>query len=275
MVSSIGSNLPPLGSQNSLAQGTQRTERLSSQIASGKRITDASVDPAGSAILSALNAQLAGQQQALANLNDGVSYAQTADGALAQLQDNTDRMQTLAVQAGDGALNADDRSAIQAEADQLGQSNRDIVAQTQFNGQPVLQGGSLSFQAGANAGQQISVASPDLSGSAGQGGLYGAGSIDLSSQASASQALDQLASDQDLLSSQRTALGAVSNRFASAISGLAASNEATAASSSRIGDTDYAAASAQLAQEQIRSQAGIAVQAQANASAKQVLALLG
>jgi len=272
MALTIGSNPTSLYTQNTLSNSTQQ---LSKQLATGNRVSSAAVDPAASAILSQFAAQLAGGQQSVANLNDGISLTQVADGALGQLQNNTQQLQTLAVQAGNGTLNAQDRQALQDQANQLAQSNQSIIQNSQFNGVPLLQGGAQTFQAGPNANNTITVPTPDLTGQGGAGGLYSAaGQIDLTTQAGATQALDQVTTDLNTLSSARASLGAASNSFSAAIGYQTQNDVSTAASSSAIGDTNYAAATSQFAQTQIQSQAALAMQAQANVSAGQVLSLL-
>lgn len=180
--------------------------------------------------------------------------------------------------AGNGTLSAEDRSALQAEANQLTQSNNDIVQQTSFNGIALLQGGaSLSFQSGANAGSdnQTGLASANLNAAPGSGGLFSVnGGIDLSSPAAATQTLDNLDADLKTLSSNRARFGAAGNAFEAAIGNLQNRSLNLAAARSRSADTDYAAATAQLAQEQIRTKANLAMQTQANVSAAQVLGLL-
>ncbi|MBB5019745.1 flagellin [Chitinivorax tropicus] len=266
-----------LFSQNKLNDIQQSQNKTLQSLSTGKRINSAATDPAGSAIIEQFAAQIAGSNRASANLNDGISLTQVADGALEQLQSNSQRLRELAVQAGNGSLSSQDRSALQAEADQLSQSNASIVADTNFNGTALLQGNNtLAFQSGPNAGDQIAVTATNLSSPPGGGGLYSlAGSIDLTSQASATQSLQNLDSDLSTLSKTRSDFGAVSNRFSAAISNLEQASVNLSAAKSRIGDTDYGAATADLASQNIRAQANLAMQAQANAQPKQVLSLLG
>lgn len=267
MVAPIGSNPSALTSQRGLNDTRETQNRLLGQIASGKRINQAADDAAGSAIVERFAAQIAGADRAARNLSDGISLAQTAEGAVSTVQDNTSRIRELTVQAGNGTLNAGDRQAIQQEIDALSQSNDDTLRNANFNGQPLFQGGNLSFQAGANAGDQVSVSLGNLA----SGGI---GRVDVSSAASATAALDQLDDQLGTLSDTRATLGAVNSRFESAIGQLQSRSENLSAARSRINDTDYAAASTDLAAQNIRAQADVAVQAQANASSRQVLSLL-
>ncbi|MGL4995843.1 MAG: flagellin, partial [Deefgea sp.] len=141
-----------------------------------------------------------------------------------------------------------------------------------FNGQAVLQGGQFNFQAGANAGDQLSLSNGQLGGQAGLNSV--AGRIDLSSSAAATASLQALDADIETVSGQRANLGAFQNRLESGIQNLQTTSINMSAAKSRIADTDYAAETAKLAQENIRTNAGLAMQVQARANAGQVLSLL-
>ena len=146
-----------------------------------------------------------------------------------------------------------------------------------FNGQALFQGNQLSIQAGpsANPSDRISLLLGNLSASAAEGGLNSSnGRIDLSSESSASSALEQIDADLSRLNEQRASLGALNSRFEASIANLQSGAENLSAARSRIADTDYAATASRLAQERIRNEAGLAVQTQANASPRQVLSLL-
>lgn len=268
MALGIASNLPSLNAQNSLA-GTQKSlAGTVGELSSARRNPGA--DPASTAIIEQFAAQIAGSNQARANLNDGISLTQVADGALESVQDNTQRIRDLAVAAGNSTLSASDRSAMQEEVNQLSLSNDDIVQNTNFNGTPLLQGNSnLNFQSGANAGNQLSVGTPDLTRLNSLNGK-----VDLSSAAAASQSLSGLDSDLSSVSGARSDYGATSNRMTASAANLQVSAENLSAAKSRIADTDYASASASLVQQQIRAQASTAMLAQANSNPQQVLSLL-
>ncbi len=264
----ISTNLPSLNAQNSLS-GTQNALSSSlSELSSAKRSSQ--TDPASTVLIEQFAAQIAGSNQARANLNDGVSLTQVADGALSTIQDNTQRIRELTVAAGNDTLSTQDRAAIQEESNQLSLANADIVQNTSFNGTSLLQGqGNLNFQAGANAGDQLSISRPDLTklnSSTGQ--------IDLSSAAAAGQTLSRLDSDLTSVSSARSDYGAVSNRLSASAANLQNRSENLSAAKSRVADTDYAAATANLVQQQVRAQANTAALAQANAAPQQVLSLL-
>jgi flagellin len=271
---SIGINTNPasLFAQNSTTQSVSAQASSLQKLSSGSRINSAKDDAAGAAIIQQFAAQIVGSNQAVRNLNDGVSLAQTAEGALSSISENTDRLRELSVAAGNSTLSASDRQALQAEADQLSQSNADIVKNTQFNGQAVLQGGQFNFQAGPNAGDSVGLSNGALGGAAGLNSV--AGKVDLSSVAAASASIEALDGDLATVSSQRANLGAFQSRLDSGIQNLQTSALNLSASKSRIADTDYAAESAKLVQENIRANAGFAMQVQARATSSQVLSLL-
>lgn len=285
MALTINSNLSALQGQNQLSQTQKAKEKLLAQLSAGKTTDNAANNPANAAISEALLAQINGSNQAINNANDGVSLAQTADGALNQIQDNTQQIQELAIQAGNGALSASNRQALQQQVDQLTQANSAIVQSTEFNGTPLLNSNNpTTFQVGPNgsADNQVNVPGINLAATPASGGLnsYNAnlnatGTIDISTQAGALAAQQSTAADLNTLTSTRSTLGAVSNRFEASINDLQTASLNASAANSRISDTDFASASAQLAANQILGQAGLATQAQANISARSALSLLG
>ena len=281
----IGSNTSALSAQTQLDKSRKKTEQTLAELSSGTQLSSAAVNAANTALSQSLEAQVRGDNQASSNALDGISLVQTADGALSQLQDNSQQLQDLAIQAGDAALNSSNRQSLQQQADQLTQSNSAIIQNTQYNGTPLLSSNNaLQFQVGPNGGSsnQISVNTTDLSASPASGGLHSynanlnaTGTIDLSSPASALAAQSNIQSDLNTISSSRTQLGASSNQFSAAIDNLQNASLNAQAANSRISDTDYASATAQLVQQQILGQAAIAVQGQANISQRSALSLLG
>ncbi|SMC24308.1 flagellin [Andreprevotia lacus DSM 23236] len=268
MISSIGNNANTLSSVPA-NRNTDTLNRTLNQLSSGKRVNSAADDAAGSAIIQQFAAQIAGNGQAVRNLSDGISLTQVADGALSQLSDNAIDQRTLAVAAGNSTLSPEDRAALQAQSDALSQSSQDILKNTQFNGQQLLQGNGFTLQAGANANETIAIPGTSLNSLSSP-----SGTLDLSSPTSAGNAISALDNDVTSINSSRATLGAISNRLSASANNLLTSNENLSAAKSRIGDTDYASASSTLIQSQIRNQADLAVRAQANASAGQVLSLL-
>ncbi|AUH51075.1 flagellin FliC [Chromobacterium sp. ATCC 53434] len=285
MALTVNSNLASLSGQYQLNKTQQATKQVLAQLASGSKLNSAADNAANLAIAQQLQAQINGNNQAINNASDGISMVQTADSALGQLQSNTQQIQTLAIQAGDGALSGSNRQALQQQVDQLTQANSQIVQSTQFNGTQLLNNGNAStFQVGPNgtASNQVTVPGIDLTGAPASGGLNGynanlaaTNTIDVTTQANALAAQQSTQSDLSTIGSQRTTLGAVSNSFDSVINNLQSSNISTQAANSRISDTDFAAASAQLASQQIQGRAAALTQAQANIAPQAALSLLG
>ncbi|PTU64687.1 flagellin FliC [Chromobacterium sp. Panama] len=285
MALTINSNLSALQGQNQLNQTQKAKDKLLAQLSAGKTTNNAANNPANAAISEALLAQINGNNQAINNANDGISLAQTADGALNQLQSNTQQIQELAIQAGNGALSASNRQALQQQVDLLTQANSAIVQSTEFNGTPLLNSNaSTTFQVGPNgsADNQVNISGVNLSAAPASGGLnsYNAnlnatGTIDISTQAGALAAQQSTNADLNTLANTRSTLGSISNRFEASINNLQTASVNTAAANSRISDTDFAAATAQLAAKQILGQTGLAAQAQANVGPRAALSLLG
>lgn len=285
MALTINSNLSALQGQNQLNQTQKAKDKLLAQLSAGKTTDNAANNPANTAISEALLAQINGNNQAINNANDGISLAQTADGALNQLQSNTQQIQELAIQAGNGALSASNRQALQQQVDQLTQANSAIVQSTEFNGTPLLNSNATTtFQVGPNgsADNQVNISGVNLAAAPASGGLnsYNAnlnatGTIDISTQAGALAAQQSTNTDLNTLANTRSTLGSISNRFEASINNLQTASVNTAAANSRISDTDFAAATAQLTAKQILGQTGLAAQAQANIGPRAALSLLG
>lgn len=279
MAINLNTNLTALQNQRNLSEVENSKRQTLAKLSSGKAVNNAADNAAALAVAEGLQSQINGYNQAVRNTFDGVSVVQTADDALGRISDNSQRIAELAIQAGNGALNANDKAAIQKEVDQLTQANSQIVQNTSFNGQSLLTGGSLTFQSGPDGSSQsqINVQNPNLSAGSGAGGLNGynanlqaAGTIDITNP----NALSQVQSDLQQLSQYRADLGAASNRFGTAIENLTNSSINSEESRSRIRDADVAALSSQLAQQQILSNSSLAVQAQSNLSPQLALGLL-
>lgn len=279
MALSINTNISALNNQAQLRQTEQAKQKVLAQLASGKSINSAADNAAGLAVAEGLRSLQLGDTQGIRNAYDGVSLTQTADGALSQITQNSQRLEELAVQAGNGTLSAENRAALQKEADQLTQANSQIIESTTFNGQQLFNGGSTStFQVGGqgSASEQLSVTAPDLTSGASKLNGYNSngtatGTIDLSNPGAA---LSQIQSDLKQLGSYRADLGAAANRFGTAIENLTTSSINTEAARSRIQDADYAAASSELVRQQILSNSSQAVQAQANLTPQYAMSLL-
>lgn len=253
-----------------LQQIQQKQDSILEKLSSGKRINSAADGAAAQQIIDRLTTQVEGNRQSISNAYDGISLAQVAEGGLAGINEDVNRIRELSVQAGNGLLNDGDRKALQAEVSQLQQNISQTIKQTEFGGKSLLSGaGNIDFQVGANAGQKIGVQTNDIA-----AGLSDILNVDLSTAQGAQDALAAADSAIDYVGSARTDLGATQNRFESAARNLSQADVNVSAARSRIQDTDYAQASADLASADILSQASTAVQSLANQQKGQVLSLL-
>ena len=257
-------------------QGEMQTslQRLSS----GLRINSAKDDAAGLAVVESFTKQIRGNAMAIRNASDGISLAQSAESALAQLSDNLQRIRELAIQAASGSISNSNRSQLQKEVDQLTQEISRVIQTADFNGNALLSSTStLTFQVGyeGSATNQVSVNTTTVTGIAGYSAdLDATGAINITTSANASAALGSLDSAITTISQQRATFGAVQNRFEAVISNLNAFNESLTAARSRIQDADFAAETANLTRTQILQQAGISMLAQANQLPQSALSLL-
>jgi len=270
-MSVINTNVQSLIAQQSLAVNSRSLGKAMEQLSTGKRINSAADDAAGLAISNKMTAQIRGLNQAVRNANDGISMLQTAEGATQEITNMLQRMRELAVQAANGTYSSADQSALQLEVDELTTEIGRISTNTQWNGMNVFSsaigsGGVVNFQVGINSGETISATFSGMTVSA-----LGISAIDLASAASSLSTLDDAIKAVDLF---RANLGAKINRMNYAADNLTNIATNTAASRSRIMDTDYAQATTELARTQIIQQAATAMLAQANQSPKSVLSLL-
>ncbi len=271
----INTNIASLNAQRNLntSQGSLHTalERLSS----GLRVNSAKDDAAGLAIATRMTVQSRGMTVAIRNANDGISLAQTAEGALGQIREHLMRMRDLAVQSANATNTAGDRSALNAEFSQLQAEVARIIVQTKFNGKEIIgaSAGSNEFQVGANAGEKVTVTTTNLSANTDFLSVINNLSIGVTVDR-ASEALVQLDVALVTVSTERSTLGAAQSRFEGIISMLQVARENQSAAASRIMDADYASETASLTRSQILQQAGTAMLAQANALPNNVLSLL-
>ena len=159
MAQTINTNISSLTAQRNSAKVQDQLATSMARLSSGLRINSAKDDAAGLAISERFTTQIRGLNQAARNANDGISLAQTAEGALGSLSDNLQRIRELAVQSANATNSTSDRAALQAEANQLISEVQRVGTQTEFNGIKLLDGSftAQTFQVGANAGETISV----------------------------------------------------------------------------------------------------------------------
>ena len=268
-----------LGVSNAQIQGN--IEKLSS----GQRINRAGDDASGLAVSEKMRSQIRGLNQANINIQNGVSFIQTTEGYLQETTDILQRIRELAVQSANGIYTDEDRMQIQVEVSQLVAEVDRIASQAQFNGMNMLTGAFatdsavgrvMQLQVGANMDQNARVYIGTMTAQA--LGLVGAqGSdekISISTPEEANVAIGSVDAALKAVSRQRADLGAYQNRFEMASNGVAIAAENLQAAESRIRDTDMASEMVEYTRNQILTQAGTAMLAQANVQSQNVLALL-
>jgi len=267
----VNTNVAALTAQRNLASVTGRLQGNFARLSSGLRIASASDDAAGLGISERMRGQIRSLGVAGRNAQDGVSVAQTAEGALSEVNNNLNRMRELAVQAANGTLSTADRATLDTEFQALVTEIDRVASQTTFNGLNLLDGStaSLDVQVGTNAGEVISVGLADTS-----SGTLGISGLDVTSAANASAALASIDTATDTINTTRGNLGAAQNRLGSAIASIANTRENLSAAESRIRDVDVAWESADLTRNTILQQAAVSVLAQANVQPQLALRLL-
>lgn len=266
----VNSNISSLNAQRQLTRSTDELGTSFQRLSSGKRINSAKDDAAGLQISARLTSQINGLNQAARNANDGISLAQTAEGALDEYTTLIQRMRVLAVQSSNGSNTTSDRAALNAEVVELTFELDRISTDTSFGGVNILDGlYAEEFQVGANAGQTISMSILQSFSSAAIGANVG-----ISTFATAQAAITDLDSVLGKVNSVRAELGAKQNRFSSVVRTNTNTAENVSASRSRIEDADYAAESAVLARNSVLQQASSSMLAQANQQPQIALSLL-
>ena len=284
----IATNTNALRATNASNMANDMLSTSIERLSTGKRINSAKDDAAGLAIATSMQSQITGMNQGVRNANDGISLAQTAEGALDDVTNNLQRMRELQVQKTNGTYSASDTANIQTEQDALATQIANVITNTQFNGISLFNGtagasGTVSIQAGANATDAIKMnLGGNLSAVYGSGGATaGLGTVVSTSGSGASAVTTASATsltDYDnaiaLISNRRASLGAAQNQLQSAVNNLTSDSTNLSDAQSRIQDTDFSAESTALAKAQILTQASTAMLAQANQSQQSVLKLL-
>ena len=286
MPQTINTNIISLNAQRSVGTAQSALASSMQRLSSGLRVNSAKDDAAGMAIAERMTAQVRGMNVAARNANDGISLAQTAEGALGKVSDSLQRMRELAVQAANATNSNSDKDSLDKEFGELAKEMQRVLGGTSFNGKNVLgsQAGTLDFQVGANttSNDLISITTTDMTsdstitavaGTDNQGS--GRATIDSAANAGTIRSvIGFIDTALDTVNAQRATLGASQSRFDAAVSNLHISVENQSAARSRIMDTDFAAETANLSRAKILQQAGNAMVAQANQLPNQVLQLL-
>ena len=269
-------NLQAANTNRQLGITTSAQAKSTEKLSSGYKINRAADDAAGLSISEKMRSQIRGLDKASSNAQDGVSLVQTAEGALNETHSILQRMNELATQAANGTNTSVDRSAIRAELDQLTSEINRIQSTTQFNTMNLLDGTfsgatkQMKLQVGALSGQSINFSIANMC--ATKIGLETALSVSTFTKAGSYMKAVQDAIE--VVSKQRSAMGAIQNRLEHTIANLDTTSENTQSAESRIRDTDMASEMVTYSKNNILAQAGQSMLAQANQSTQGVLSLL-
>ena len=274
-------NMQAMNANRQLGVTTEGQKKVTEKLSSGYKVNRAADDAAGLTISEKMRSQIRGLTQASSNAQDGISCVQTAEGALTEVHSMLQRMNELAVKAANGTNTSADRLAIQKEVSALSSEISRVAQSTQFNTLNLLNGsfsGGKTLQVGtANVSQQritIKISAMDASTLGVKAGDATKG-VDLTTQTNAQTSISHITQAIAKVSAQRSDLGAVQNRLEHTIANLDNVVENTTAAESQIRDTDMAKTMVEYTKNNILSQAGTAMLAQANQSTQNVLSLLG
>ena len=271
----INTNTSALRAQNGNRVAEKSLQIAMERLSTGKRINSAKDDAAGLAIASSMTSQIRGMSQAIRNSNDGISFAQTAEGALGEVSNMLQRIRELAVQSKSGTYSASDRTNLNAESAALQAQISDILTNTKFNGVAVFE-----FDGTNDAGDDIVLAT-----GAGTETVnvvkayflntdYEAADFAVDTSGNATTTITNVDAALTSVNTARATLGASQSRLESVVNNLSNTVTNLSDARSRIEDADFSAETTQLAKAQILSQASTAMLAQANQSQQGVLSLL-
>lgn len=299
-MSVINSNVAALRAQNGSRMANQSLQVAMERLSTGKRINSAKDDAAGLAIASSMTSSIRGMTVAIRNANDGISLAQTAEGALGEVGNMLQRVRELSVQSASGTYSDDDRTNLQAEVTALTSQINDILTTTTFNGNRLFAVGkdaavpgspapdeadpvTISIQTGSTAADTVNITIKNLDfanivGGNGPDGVVGGGDdvapLSIATATEAKAALSTVDDGLKAVSTLRANLGASQSRLESVVNNLTSNVTNLSDARSRIEDADFSAETTNLAKAQILNQASTAMLAQANQSAQGVLTLL-
>lgn len=280
MALTVNTNVTSLGVQKNLNRATDALSTSMSRLSSGLKINSAKDDAAGLQIATRMTSQIRGQTMAIKNANDGISIAQTAEGAMQEQTNILQRMRELAVQSRNSSNSSQDRSALDKEFAQMSDELTRIANSTQLNGKSLLNAaGTMTFQVGSNTGpeNQIDITLADLKATTlavDSASISISGATDADAKTNFNKAVDNIDAALQSINTNRASLGAAQNRLTSTINNLQNINENAEAARGRVQDTDFAAETAQLTKQQTLQQASTSVLAQANQLPSAVLKLL-
>ena len=296
----VNTNASSLNAQRMMANSTNSLDTSYKRLASGLRINSAKDDAAGLQISDRLTSQINGLNQGNRNAQDGISFAQTAEGAMDEMTNMYQRIRTLALQSANGTNSTADRTALQQEVASLCKEIDRIDDDTTWGGEALLSRGSIDFQVGADANQKISINTKGRIGTTNLGdwhvgslaaavaasdntlevgdfttGTGAAMTLDISTADKAQSVLANIDKFIAAVDSKRAEYGAVQNRLESTIRNQSNVSENVSAARSRIRDTDFASETAAMTQQNIIQQASQSILSQANQRPQVALSLLG
>lgn len=269
----INNNPASISAQRNLSVSTNQLGRSVERLSSGLRITRAADDAAGLGLSESLRAQIRSINQSVRNSSDGISLTQIADGAASTIGNLLSRLRELSSQSASGTVGNTERSYIDQEFVAL-RSEIDRIAQvTEFNGQALTSGSTISFSIAigfrSGAGNSLSLDLNDITTTS-----LGISSVNVSTSANATSALANIDNAISAIATARAEYGSIQNRFEATIANLQVTSENLTAAESRIRDADVAHETSVFTKNQILVQTGISVLAQANNLPQQALALL-
>ena len=283
----INHNMSALYSNRQLGVTNLSLQKDMEKLSSGMKINRAGDDASGLAVSEKMRAQIRGLNQASENASNGISFIQTTEAYLQETTDIVQRIRELAVQASNGIYSDEDRMQIQVEVSQLVAEVDRIASAAQFNGMNMLTGrfamqtgensvtGSMYFHIGANMDQRMEVYIGTMTAAAlGVRNLGDESILSLAKPDEANRAIGTIDEALKKINKQRADLGGYQNRLDHAVKGIDIAAENLQAAESRIRDTDMAAQMVEFTKNQVLSQAGTAMLAQANSQSQTVLSLL-
>ncbi len=273
----IATNMAAISANRNLSKTSQDQSKTYTRLASGQRITEAGDDAAGLSISENLRAQIRSMGQAERNANDGISFAQVAEGGLTEIGNIMIRLRELAIQAASDTIGDKERGYINEESKSLLQEVDRIANVTTFNGTNLLNGQSekaeLEFQVGIRNDEAdritFNAAESDVRAS-----TLGVDGLSMDTIDAAREAIDVVDNATSMVFGNRARLGAMQNKLHSTVNNLGVAKENLSQARSRIADADVAAETSEMVRGNILQQAGIAVLAQANSAPMQALKLL-
>lgn len=285
MALTVNTNTTSLGVQKNLNRASDALSTSMTRLSSGLKINSAKDDAAGLQIATRMTSQIRGQTMAIKNANDGISIAQTAEGAMQEQTNILQRMRELAIQSRNDSNSPEDRAALDKEFQSMLEEINRIGNSTELNGKNLLDGsaGKMVFQVGSNTdgSNQISITLSAAMSTTGSNAALAAlngktitGATSSAAEAQFSATMTAIDDALQKINDTRAELGAAQNRLTSTVNNLQNINENAEAARGRIQDTDFAAETAQLTKQQTLQQASTSVLAQANQLPSAVLKLL-